>query len=109
MNIDFAPSPLTSSSGDAYLANGFYFEWKSLLCQTNNVFEAAANGQVEEIQSYLSTTNNKADIVDQNGDSALHHAARMNRVEVIDFMLTAGAFIDMFNKEGFTPLHVAAR
>lgn len=106
MNIDFVPSPLASSPESV---NGFCFEMKLLLSQPNYLFEAAANGQVDDIRSYLSTTKNKADILDQNGESALHHAAKMNRIGVIDFMIKAGATVGMFSKEGFSPLHVAAK
>lgn len=110
MNIDFAPSPLLSSPGDHESSpNGSCFEWESLPRETNNLFEAAANGQVANIQTYLSSTKNKADILDQNGLSALHHAAKMNRVQVIEFMLKAGASVDVYSKDGLTPLHVAAR
>ena len=109
MNIDFAPSPLRSPTDHNHSTNGIFFELEPLLSKTNNLFEAAANGQVDDIESYLSTAKNKADILDQNGDSALHHAARMNRVRVIDFMLNAGASVDVYSVGGFTPLHVAAR
>jgi len=110
MNIHSIPSPLTTSPADDFnFTNGMFFDLEPLLPKTNNLFEAAANGQVDDIQSYLLTTKNKADILDQNGDSALHHAARMNRVQVIDFMLTAGASVDIYSKDGFTPLHLAAR
>ena len=110
MNIVFAPSPLLSSPGDHESSpNGSYFEWEALPRETNNLFEAAANGQVADIQTYLSSTKNKADILDQNGLSALHHAAKMNRVQVIEFMLKAGASVDVYSKDGLTPLHVAAR
>ena len=77
--------------------------------KTNNLFEAAANGQVKDIQTYLSTENNKADTLDQNGYSDLHHAARMNRVLFIELKKTTGATIDIYSKDGFTPLHLAAR
>lgn len=106
MNIDFVPSPLASSPESV---NGFCFQMKPLLSQPNYLFEAAANGQVDDIRSYLSTTKNKADILDQNGESALHHAAKMNRIGVIDFMVKAGANVDMFSNEGFSPLHIAAK
>ena len=89
--------------------DGIFFELEPLLRKAKNLFEAAANGQVDDIQSFLSTKENNADILDQNGESALHHAARMNRVQVIEFMLTAGATVDLYNRDGFTPLHVAAR
>lgn len=110
MNIDFVPSPLLSPPGDHESSpNGSYFEWVVSSRQINNLFEAAANGQVADIQAYLSSTKNMADILDQNGLSALHHAAKMNRVQVIDFMLKAGASVEVYSKEGLTPLHVAAR
>ena len=110
MNIDFVPSPLqTSPVNGFHSTDGFVFELEPLLRKANNLFEAAANGQVDDIQSFLSTKENKADILDQNGDGALHHAARMNQVQVIEFMLTAGATVDLYNRDGFTPLHVAAR
>ena len=105
----FHPSLTTSPADDFNFTNGIFFELEPLIHKRNNLFEAAANGQVDDIQAYLSTTANKTDILDQNGDSALHHAARMNRVQVIDFMLTAGASVDLYNKDGFTPLHLAAR
>lgn len=102
MNIDFAPSPLLSSPGDHESSpNGSCFEWEvGLPRETNNLFD---------IQTYLSSTKNKADILDQNGLSALHYAAKMNRVQIIEFMLKAGASVDVYSKDGLTPLHVAAR
>ena len=106
MNIDFVPSPLASSPESV---NGSYFEMKPLLSQTSYLFEAAANGRVDDIRSYLSTTKNKADILDQNGESALHYAAKMNRDGVIDYMIKAGATVDIFSKGGFSPLHIAAK
>ncbi len=80
--------------------------------KTSDLFGAAANGHMadHDIQTYLSkTTKEKADVSDQNVASNLHHAARMNRVQVIDLMLKAGACVDVYNKDGFTALHVAAR
>ena len=113
MNMDFAPSPLLSSPGDDDSSpnSGICFEWEAFPSKTGSLFEAAANGQVADIQTYLSRTiDAKAvDGLDENGASALHHAAKMNRVQVIDFVLKAGANIDVFSKDGLTPLHVAAR
>ena len=110
MNIDFAPSPLLSSPGDhESFPNESCFEWIAFPRETNNLFEAAAHGKVADIQTYLSSTKNKEDILDQNGASALHHAAKMNRVLVIELMIKAGVSVDVCCKDGFTPLHVAAR
>ena len=112
MNIDFAPSPLLSSPGDDKgSSNGeTCFKWEAFPRKTSSLFEAAASGQVADIQTYfLSTTEDKLDILDEHGASALHHAAKMNRVQVIDFMLKAGANVDVYGKDGLTPLHFAAR
>lgn len=112
MNIDFAPSPLMSPAvDDESSPSGIFFDLEPLPQKTNNLFEAAANGKVADLQTYLSTTAiaNEMDVLDQHGASALHHAARMNRAQVIDFMLKAGASVDLYNKDGLTPLHVAAR
>ena len=35
--------------------------------------------------------------------------SEMSRVGVIDFMINAGVTVDMFSKEGFSPLHIAAK
>lgn len=108
MNIDFAPSPLAID--DESSPNGIFFKMEPIVEKSNSVFDAAANGKMADIQTYLSTTTeDNLDILDQNGASALHHAARMNRVQVIDFMLKAGASVDVYSKDGLTPLHVAAR
>lgn len=109
--IDFLPSPLSMHPAvdDETSLNGLSFELQLLPRGKNNMFEAAANGQIDDIKTYFSTVANKVDILDQNGASALHHAAKMNRVEVIDFMLKAGADVDVYSTEGLTPLHVAAR
>ena len=110
MNIDFVPSPSLSSLGDHERPpNESRFEWEAFPCETNYLFQAAANGQLVDIQTDLSSTKNMADILDQFGASALHHAAKMNRVQVINFMIKAGSSVDVYNKDGLTPLHVAAR
>lgn len=105
MNIGFAPSPLATSPDE----DGTCFGLESFPDRTNNLFAAtaAANGQGADIQTYLSTA--MADVLNQNGATALHHAARRNDVKVIDFMLKAGARVDVYRKDGLTPLHVAAR
>jgi len=110
MNISFAPSPSLSSPGDHERhPNESRFQWEAFPCETNYLFQAAENGQLVDIQTDLSSTKNMADILDQNGASALHHAAKMNRVQVINFMIKAGASVDVYSKDGLTPLHVAAR
>lgn len=104
MNIDFAPSPLAPSPDE----DGIRFEFELLPQPANNyLLEAAANGQVADMPTDLSKS--MADVLDGNGASSLHHAARMNDAQTVDFILKAGARVDVYSKDGLTPLHVAAR
>lgn len=112
MNIDFAPSPLAiSPAGDDETSlNGILFEMEPFQDKTNDLFEVAANGQMADIQTLSTATEEKVlDVLDQNGASTLHHAAKMNRVKVIERVLKAGANVDVFSKDGLAPLHKAAR
>lgn len=110
MHFTFTPSPHQScpSHDEADSPTEPRFE-RVFPCKVNDLYEAIAKGQVDKMKSYLSSTENKVDILDQNGDTALHHATRMNRVEVIDFLIKAGANVDVYSRDGLTPLHEAAR
>lgn len=97
MNIDFAPSPLATSPDK----DGIHFVLESFPHRTDNLLAttAAANGHFDDIQTDLST----------RSAMAPHHAARMNDAQAIDFMLRAGACVNVYSKDGLTPLHVATR
>ena len=45
----------------------------------------------------------------QRGQAALHIAAELGHEEVVDILLGANAFVNVRNKHGMTPLHLAAR
>ena len=107
MNIDFAPSPLATSPDE----DGICFVLESFPHRTNNllVTTARTNGQVDDMQTDLSTRTTMLGVLDGNGASAPHHAARINDAQAIDFMLRAGARVDVYSNDGLTPLHVAAR
>ena len=109
MNIDFAPSPLASSPDK----DGICFVLESFPHNTNNLLAIATtartNGQVDDMQTDLSTRTTMLDVLDENGASAPHRAARINDAQAIDFMLRAGARVDVYSRDGLSPLHVAAR
>jgi ankyrin repeat protein len=47
---------------------------------------------------------------DEHGDTTLHHAARYSLLESIKLLLKHPSIrIDMYNKQGLTPLHIIAR
>lgn len=46
---------------------------------------------------------------DENGDTALHAAAKMNDGELVNFLILRGADTEMKNLSGDTPIHVALK
>jgi len=48
-------------------------------------------------------------VLDGNGWSAAHAAARTGNVEILGLLGEAGGDMDIRSKDGWTPLHVAVR
>merc|ERR1712086_1222713 len=48
------------------------------------------------------------DILDKNGNTALHKAAHKNSLKVAEFLVAANANVDVKDKDGYTALHYAA-
>lgn len=48
-------------------------------------------------------------LVDKDGFTALHMAARYNRKNVVNYLIDNGADINKAGKEGLTPLHLAIK
>ncbi|MCR4822851.1 MAG: ankyrin repeat domain-containing protein [Treponema sp.] len=65
-------------------------------------------GRYEEAKEVFKT---KTDInaVDENGDTALHVAARVNEADLVSFLIIKGADTEIRNNEGNTALHVAIK
>ena len=66
-----------------------------------------AKRQMEVIKMLLARKANPA-VKDADGNTVVHYAARQRNVEVLKLMLTLGVPIDGRNKDGTTPLLVAA-
>ncbi|XP_013863484.1 ankyrin repeat domain-containing protein 26 isoform X2 [Austrofundulus limnaeus] len=69
----------------------------------------AVQGQHERCVSILLENHAEPNLVDINGNTALHLAANIPSISTAILLLQHGAEINTQNKEGFTPLTVAVR
>ncbi|XP_033737356.1 transient receptor potential cation channel subfamily A member 1-like isoform X2 [Pecten maximus] len=73
----------------------------------DDVYEFAAKGNLAEVQRLYKVDRSRIFIQDCRGFSALHHAATNGHLDVVEFIVTSGADINLQNKNGDTALHVA--
>ncbi|XP_027063833.1 protein ACCELERATED CELL DEATH 6-like [Coffea arabica] len=72
---------------------------------------ASINGHVSIIKEMLLHSPDPGELLDQNGYSILHFAAKRGKHKVVSYMLKHPAYeglINMTDKQGNTPLHLAA-
>ena len=80
----------------------------------NNRFEtplhsaAQADISASDLKFLINTCRDLITLADNQGDTALHHAARYGKVTMIRCLDEAGAKMSHPNKKGLTPLHIAA-
>jgi len=70
---------------------------------------AAASGNSEEVRKVLAEKKYDLDALDEYGFTALHYAARYNKVFIVNMLLDFGARVAVVGIDGSTPLHLAAR
>ena len=80
----------------------------STLAKSDSVQELIMQGRYDEAKEIFKT---KTDInsVDENGDTALHVAARVNEADLVSFLIIKGADTELRNNDGDSPLHVAIK
>ena len=73
-----------------------------------SIQELIVQGRYDEAKEIFKT---KTDInaADENGDTALHVAARVNEADLVSFLIIKGADTEIRNSEGDTALHVAIK
>ena len=88
----------------------FVFFCFSYVGQLSDIFGAIANGDVEMVGRLLLSgvsINVRANVIYNN--TPLHLAARYNRTEIAQLLITHKADIEARNEYNNTPLHLAAR
>lgn len=73
-----------------------------------NVLHHAAESGVEKLVEFAAQLPKiNIDAQDKNGQTALHHAARLEKLQAAEVLLKNGANDKLFNNDGMLPLHLA--
>ena len=82
----------------------------AITAAAGEIHTAAANGNLDQVKSLLAGDATLVSAEDQNAtrDLPLHSAAGAGHLEVIRYLVEAGAEVDGGDSDGSTPLHVAA-
>ena len=82
----------------------------AISAMAGEIHTAAANGDLDQVKSLLAGDATLVSAEDQNAtrDLPLHSAAGAGHLEVVRYLVEAGAEVDGGDSDGSTPLHVAA-
>eukprot|EP01114_Cavostelium_apophysatum_P023742 TRINITY_DN9048_c0_g1_i1.p1 TRINITY_DN9048_c0_g1~~TRINITY_DN9048_c0_g1_i1.p1 ORF type:complete len:167 (-),score=26.23 TRINITY_DN9048_c0_g1_i1:7-507(-) len=72
------------------------------------LWDAAADGNLEQVKARLSSVGSKINAQDTQGKTALHEAARWGHLNVIQYLIEQKADPNLKTKEGTSVLHLAA-
>ncbi len=73
-----------------------------------SIQELIMEGRYDEAKEAFKTKND-INAIDENGDTALHVAARVNEADLVSFLIIKGADTEIRNNSGDTALHVAIK
>ncbi|MBQ0167816.1 MAG: ankyrin repeat domain-containing protein [Treponema sp.] len=76
--------------------------------ETSNIQDLILDGKSDDARA-LFTTKIDVNSVDENGNTALHAAARVNDYDLITFLIYNGAQTELKNYDGDTALHIAIK
>jgi ankyrin repeat protein len=76
--------------------------------RAQTIFDAARAGDAARVRGLLGIDPQLAGATDEDGRTALHHAAARGHIEVATILLRGGAEIDAREEDDETPLHSAA-
>ena len=81
------------------------------ILDSSHLHQALKDGNsLDDVRRLLADEGRRVDSKDgQNGFTALHLAAKLNRADVVGLLLDRGASIDAKSSDGCSPLHIGSR
>ncbi|XP_043265409.1 ankyrin repeat domain-containing protein 49-like isoform X2 [Colletes gigas] len=84
------------------ILNSIYY-----LPDEQEILHAAENGDIEKVKKLVVKNQSLLECTDKDGYTPLHRACYTNHVEVVEYLLQAGAKIDARTTDDWQPLHCA--
>lgn len=76
---------------------------------SSQIHRAAKDGRLNVLKACLEANPRSLNMLDDKEMAPLHYAAQCNRREIIDYLVEAGADVNIRGAGNITPLHIAAR
>ncbi|NEV49241.1 ankyrin repeat domain-containing protein [Wolbachia pipientis] len=83
-----------------------HIELMTVLTKIENLYSAIRQVNVKEIDKLIKGVN--VNVIDQNGMTPLHYAAKKHNEDIANALIKAGADVNAKDQNGRTPLHWAA-
>ena len=88
--------------------NGTDLNFTTVKDGTNPFVHASALNKIELVKFFSSEVDIKIDVTDAFGNTALMKASEKGYIEIAEYLINNGASVNFQNKEGVSPLMVAA-
>jgi len=88
--------------------NKAYAKNVNRLTFSKNIFEAAAQGTVEDVKYFVETKSTDVNAKNEDNDTPLHFAVQNPCVGVLEYLVAQGAGVNAKNRYGQAPLHRVA-
>ena len=80
----------------------------NMLLMTQDIGQMVMQGRISEIKTLLEEKKVNINAKGHLGDTALHTAAGVSPIDVVEYLVSKGANVNAKNDNGYTPLHLAA-
>lgn len=74
----------------------------------SDFYDAAVYGEMDKVKAMLKKNPSLVNVKGKWGFAALHGVAGEDQLEMLKFLISKGAKVDIQNDEGISPLHLAA-